>query len=80
MIQVVSVLGALTILAAYSGNQFGHLRTTSLAYTVANAVGAAVLAVVAALEEQWGFLLLEGVWALVALTATARLLRGPTPA
>jgi hypothetical protein len=80
MTQVVSVLGALAILAAYAGNQFGRLRTTSLVYTVANAVGASILTVVAAVERQWGFLLLESVWMLVALAATARLVRGPAPA
>ena len=79
MIQLVSVLGALAILAAYAGNQFGRLRATSLAYTIANAVGAGVLTVVAAVERQWGFLLLEGVWMFVAVAATGRLLRGPAP-
>jgi hypothetical protein len=80
VIQVVSILGALTILAAYAANQFGRLRATSLAYTVANTVGAGVLAVIAAVESQWGFLLLEGVWCILAAFATARLVRGPTAA
>ena len=80
MIQVVAILGAITILAAYGANQFGRLRATSLAYTAANAVGAGILTVVAAVESQWGFLLLEGVWCLLAAFATARILRGPAPA
>jgi hypothetical protein len=80
VIQVVSILGALTILAAYAANQFGRLRATSLAYTAANTVGAGVLAVIAAVESQWGFLLLEGVWCILAAFATARLVRGPTAA
>lgn len=61
------------ILVAYAGNQFGRLRTAGLAYSLANAVGAAVLTVVAAAERQWGFLLLESVWTLVSLIALARL-------
>jgi hypothetical protein len=80
VIQVVSILGAITILAAYAANQFGRLRATSLAYTAANAVGAGILTVIAAVESQWGFLLLEGVWCILAAFATARILRGPAPA
>ena len=60
MIQLVSVLGAITILAAYAANQFGRLQATGLLYAVANIVGAAILSYVAAHERQWGFLLLDG--------------------
>ena len=72
MIQVLSVLGALTILTAYAANQFGWLSTSNLSYSVFNAVGAGVLTVVAALEEQWGFLLLEGVWTIVSVLVIVR--------
>jgi hypothetical protein len=80
MIQLVSLLGALAILAAYAGNQFAWVRTTSLLYVVANAAGAAVLSVVAAVEDQWGFLLLEGVWTIVSVVALVRILSGRPPA
>ena len=80
MIQVVSILGALTILAAYAANQFGRLPATRLTYTAANTIGAGILAVIAAVESQWGFLLLEGVWCVLAAFATGRLLRGPASA
>ena len=80
MIQLVSVAGALTILAAYGANQFGRLRATGYAYTVANVVGAAILSYVALHEEQWGFLLLDGVWTIIGLAALARMLRRPATA
>ena len=48
------------------------MRTTNLAYVLANAVGAGILAVVALIEDQWGFLLLEGVWCLLACVALVR--------
>jgi hypothetical protein len=65
MLQLVQVLGALAILAAFTLAQFGVLEQRSWSYLVPNFVGAAVLAVLAYVERQWGFLLLEGVWALV---------------
>ena len=74
LIQIVAIAGALMILAAYAANQLGRLSARTLTYAAVNAVGAAVLAVVAGVEEQWGFLLLEAAWSLVALVAVVRLL------
>jgi hypothetical protein len=65
--QVVQVLGALAILAGFALAQVGRLDVRSTAYLTLNFVGAAVLAVLAYHERQWGFLLLEGVWAFVSL-------------
>ena len=71
-IQLVSVLGSLLVLVAYMASQFGGLSAKGLAYAFANIVGSGILAVVAALEAQWGFLLLEGAWASVSLVAVVR--------
>ena len=71
-IQIVSVLGSLLVLVAYVASQFGYLSAKGLAYAFANIVGSGILAVVAALEAQWGFLVLEGAWALVSLVAVVR--------
>jgi hypothetical protein len=39
---------------------------------VANAVGSATLAATAVIGREWGFILLEGVWALVSVWSIAR--------
>ena len=78
MSQLIQVAGSLLILAAYAAAQRGALNQRSLTYQVMNLIGSAVLAIEAALHQQWGFLLLEAVWALVSSAGLYRALRtGP---
>ena len=72
MIQAVSIAGALLILVPFAGSQFGKLATASLAYQLMNLIGSAALTAVAVIESQYGFILLEGTWALVSLAGLAR--------
>jgi hypothetical protein len=72
MEQVISLVGAILILAAYAGHQFGLIEHTDAAYSWMNLVGSLVLAVVAYRGQQWGFLLLEVVWAAVSLVPLVR--------
>ena len=65
MDQLVQILGSLLVLTAFAAAQRGALSTESRAYLALNLIGSVVLAVLAAHERQWGFLLLEAVWALV---------------
>ena len=67
MIQLISIAGALLILLPFAGSQLGRLSPHSLAYQLMNLVGAASLTVVAAIEVQLGFILLEGVWTLMSV-------------
>lgn len=65
MDQLVQVFGSLLILIAFAGAQRGALSARSRAYLLLNLVGSTILAVLAAHERQWGFLMLEFCWSVV---------------
>ncbi len=72
MDQALQLVGAALILVALVAAQFKRMETTSRAYIVLNLVGSAILAVLAYVGQQWGFFLLEGVWAIVSVWALVR--------
>jgi hypothetical protein len=65
MDQVVQIVGALLILVAFGAVQFERMRPDSRLYLTLNLLGSAILAVLAIAGAQWGFVLLESVWAVV---------------
>ena len=65
--QVIQIVGAVLILAGFILNQTNRLDASSYGYLLLNLVGAAILVELAFQDRRWGFVLLEGVWALVAL-------------
>lgn len=73
--QIISLFGAAGLLYAYVAAQMGRMRHDSAVYNALNAVGSALLAWVAIHDQRWGFILLEGVWALVSLPALFRAVR-----
>jgi hypothetical protein len=66
------LVGSLLVLAGFAASQFGWLDTKSMQYLIVNAVGSGVLAADAVYEAQWGFLLLEGAWAIVSVAGLLR--------
>jgi hypothetical protein len=72
---VIQIVGALLILAAFAAVQFERMRPDSRLYLALNVVGSVILAALAATSSQWGFLLLESVWAVVSAWGLAQALR-----
>ena len=76
MDQAIQVVGALMILAGFAGSAARPPSSRLAQVSVLNLVGSAVLAWLAVVEEQWGFLLLEAVWAAVSAWSLIRVARG----
>jgi len=72
---ILQIAGAVLILAGYGGAQARRLDQKSYVYLVLNLVGSALLAVLAFSEDQWGFLLLEGAWAVISVWGLAAKVR-----
>jgi hypothetical protein len=76
--QVIQIVGALLILAAFTAVQLDRMRPDSRLYLALNLVGSAILAVLAVAAAQWGFVLLEGVWAIVSAWGLVSIYSSPS--
>jgi formate hydrogenlyase subunit 3/multisubunit Na+/H+ antiporter MnhD subunit len=64
---LIGIIGAFIILACFVANEFNKLDRHSVTYDVGNVVGSIFLIAYADLLGSWPFLILNIVWALVAL-------------
>jgi hypothetical protein len=62
----IQFVGAIAILIPFALLRFGWMERQGLVYLWLNLLGGTLLAVDAWIERQWGFVLLQAVWALVA--------------
>lgn len=76
VIQGVSLVGSALILIAFASSQLRKMKPSDLAYILLNLFGSGILALVAIIEQQWGFLLLEVAWALVSLWSLGQTVSG----
>ena len=73
--QIVSLVGALAVLGAFAADQLGWVTPSRLSYALANFVGAGLLTLVAVVDRQFGFILLQGAWTLISLWGAVAILR-----
>jgi hypothetical protein len=69
------MVGAIVVLAGFVANQRLGLSSDAALYLLANAVGTAILTGCAAVNHDLGFVLLEGVWAIVSTLSLIRAVR-----
>ncbi|ART72513.1 hypothetical protein BTO20_31685 [Mycobacterium dioxanotrophicus] len=72
MYDVIQITGSLLILAAFVGTLTGKASVSSYPYLITNLVGSSFLVGTAVMSREWGFIILEGVWALVSLGTIMR--------
>ncbi len=75
ILQIISVIGALMVLAAYGLIQSGVWRELDAGYLALNIVGSLLLGIVAIADQRIGFILLEFAWAGIGCIGVARALR-----
>jgi len=73
--QLIQIVGALLILVAFGAVQFNRMRPDSRLYLTLNLLGSIILAALALAASQWGFVLLETVWAIVSAWGLINALR-----
>jgi hypothetical protein len=70
--QVLSVIGAVMILGAYLAFQRGWLARRHRSFHALNLVGSGLLTIVAVADGRIGFILLEGIWAVISIPGTIK--------
>lgn len=70
--QLVQLVGAFLVLGGFAASQLGWMDVRDVRYLVLNAVGSGILAVIAILGREWGFILLESTWAIVSIAGLLR--------
>ena len=79
-VQLVSLVGAVMQLAAYALMQLGRLPSESYPYQLANVIGSLMMTVVATINHEYGFILMEAVWFLTSAYGLIKLIRSQADA
>ena len=74
-VQAIQLIGAALILIPFAAVQLKRMQVDSVAYQLLNLVGSLMLTLTAVVHRQYGFILLEGIWAIMSLVGLLRLKR-----
>jgi hypothetical protein len=74
--QLLSVCGAVLILFAYIAHQLRKMSIDTVTYQLLNLAGGFCLTVTACVTRQWGFIIMEGSWAVISAWGLWAVLRG----
>ncbi len=76
----VQIVGALLVLVCFLLAQADRVDSAGYRYLTTNLAGSGAMTVTAVIAAEWGFVFLEGTWALVSLWGIAQRLRGSSAA
>jgi hypothetical protein len=77
--ELIQIVGALLNMGAFALLHFEIAPSSALRYLIPNWLGSVLLVASAYVDGQWGFLMLESAWVLVAGWAIAARIRGRQP-
>lgn len=77
LLQALSVFGAVLVLTAFAAHQTHRMRSGTIVYQSLNCAGGLFLTIVAVVEKQYGFILMEGSWALLSAWGLFKVLTDP---
>jgi hypothetical protein len=75
----VQIVGALLVLGCFLLAQVDRIDPSAYPYLLPNLAGSIALATTAAISGEWGFVFLEGSWALFSAYGLTQRLRGHRP-
>lgn len=78
-VSVVQIAGALLVLVCFLLVQADRINQNAYHYLLPNLIGSSAMTATAIIAHEWGFVLLEGVWALVSTWGLVQRLRGRIP-
>ena len=79
LLEAVGICAMLLILSAYAASSSGHLSHRSLLYQVLNLVGSLMFVAYLSFKDAWPSVVLNAVWAAIALFTLIRRVLRPAP-